>query len=107
MSKQSEADTRTTLIDPKLGAAGWDVGNTTQVGLEIPVDGDTEAWRKLTKLGREGLPSEARIPAGISDYALYRENGEVLAVVEAKRTSVDIRLAEAQTRFYVEEISKR
>lgn len=30
-----------------------------------------------------------------------------MAVVEAKRTSVDIRLAEAQARFYVEEIAKR
>ena len=56
---------------------------------EIPVDGyDAEPWN------------------GISDYTLYRENGEVLAVVEAKRTSVDVRLAEAQLTHYVTEIEK-
>ncbi len=36
-----------------------------------------------------------------------RPNGEILAVVEAKRTSVDPRLAEAQAEFYVTEIEKR
>ena len=43
---------------------------------------------------------------GISDYTLYRENGEVLAVVEAKKTLVDVRLAEAQLTHYVTEIEK-
>ena len=42
----------------------------------------------------------------MSDYCLYRENGEVLAVVEAKKTSVDVRLAEAQLTHYVTEIEK-
>jgi len=35
-----------------------------------------------------------------------RENGEVLAVVEGKRTSIDVRLAEAQLTYYVTEIEK-
>ena len=35
-----------------------------------------------------------------------RENGEVLAVVEAKKTVVDVRLAEAQLTYYVTEIEK-
>ncbi len=47
------------------------------------------------------------LPAGISDYVLYRENGEVLAVVEAKKTSTDPRLAQAQTEFYITELEKR
>lgn len=33
--------------------------------------------------------------SGVSDYCYYRENREVLAEVEAKRTAVDVRLAEA------------
>jgi type I restriction enzyme R subunit len=43
---------------------------------------------------------------GVTDYCLYRENGEVLAVVEAKKTVVDVRLAEAQLEYYVREIEK-
>ena len=108
MNQPNEATTRTVQIDPQLEAAGWNVGDSKQVGLEIPVDGNAEAWRVLkAELERKGVPTEVTFPAGISDYVLYRENGNVLAVVEAKRASVDIRLAEAQTRFYVEEISKR
>jgi hypothetical protein len=41
-----------------------------------------------------------------SDYTLYRENGEVLAVVEAKKTVIDVRLAEAQLTHYVTEVAK-
>ena len=108
MNGLSETATRKAQIDPKLEAAGWAVNDSTRVGLEIPVDGDAEAWHALkAQLAHEGVRAEATFPVGISDYVLYRENGEVLAVVEAKRTSVDIRLAEAQTRFYVEEIAKR
>lgn len=108
MTRPSEAATREVYIDPKLEAAGWPVSDPARVGLEIPVDGNTEAWWALqAQLGREGVPTDVAFPKGISDYVLYRENGEVLAVVEAKRTSVDIRLAEAQTRFYVDEIAKR
>jgi len=100
------------LIDPALRRAGWDVGNPAQVGLEIPVDGfDPQAWqalkRKLDAVAGGRVAYDAATPAGISDYALYRPNGEVIAVVEAKRTSTDPRLAEAQTEFYVSEIEKR
>ena len=41
---------------------------------------------------------------GVTDYCLYRENREVLAVVEAKRTSTDVRLAKAQLTPYVTEM---
>jgi type I site-specific restriction endonuclease len=67
------------MIDPALEAAGWNLKNHTQVGLEIPVDGyDKEPWN------------------GVSDYCLYRPNGEVIAIVEAKRTTHDPRLAQEQ-----------
>jgi type I restriction enzyme R subunit len=77
------------MIDPQLEHAAWYLRDHSRVRVEIPVDGyDAEPWN------------------GISDYTLYRENGEVLAVVEAKRTSVDVRLAEAQLTHYVTEIEK-
>ncbi|RJP53898.1 MAG: type I restriction endonuclease [Anaerolineaceae bacterium] len=85
----SEEITRKELIDPQLEKAGWYLRDHSKVKIEIPVDGyDAEPWN------------------GVSDYCLYRENGEVLAVVEAKKTCVDVRLAEAQLTHYVTEIEK-
>jgi type I restriction enzyme, R subunit len=85
----SEAETRKELIDPQLEKVGWFLRDKTKVGTEIPVDGyDAEPWN------------------GVSDYILLRENGEILAVVEAKKTIIDVRLAEAQLTYYVTEIEK-
>ena len=108
----TESQTRETLIDPALRKAGWDVDNPDQVRAEIPVDGfDPAAWKaldaKLNHLKEAGVPYDVKLPKGICDYALYRPNGEIIAVVEAKRTSVDSRLAEPQVEFYVTEIAKR
>jgi type I restriction enzyme R subunit len=87
--KISEAQTRKELIDPQLEKVGWYLRDHTKVRIEIPVDGyDAAPWN------------------GVSDYILLRENGEVLAVVEAKKTVVDVRLAEAQLTYYVTEIEK-
>lgn len=85
----NEAKTRKALIDPMLMKAAWDVGDITRVGIEIPVDGhDAEPWN------------------GITDYVLFRENGEVLAVVEAKKTTHQPRLAQQQTEHYIVELEK-
>jgi hypothetical protein len=66
----SEERTRKEMIDPQLEQAGWYLADHSKVKIEIPVDGyDAEPWN------------------GVSDYCLYRENGEVLAVVEAKKTA--------------------
>jgi type I restriction enzyme, R subunit len=87
--KLSEDLTRKQMIDPQLENAGWYLRDHSKVKTEIPVDGyDAKPWN------------------GVSDYTLYRENGEVLAVVEAKKTMVDVRLAEAQLTYYVTEIAK-
>jgi type I site-specific restriction endonuclease len=64
--------------NPVVGKGRLVSARSFKVKIEIPVDGyDTEPWN------------------GISDYTLCRENGEVLAVVEAKKTSVDVRGGEA------------
>ena len=112
MSNPTEARTRVELIDPALKKAGWDVNDPDLVGVEIPVDGfDPRAWRaleaELRRLAEDGIPYRVEPPTGVSDYALYRENGEVLAVVEAKKTSIDPRLAVPQAEFYATEIEKR
>ncbi|MBN1304966.1 MAG: DEAD/DEAH box helicase family protein [Anaerolineales bacterium] len=108
----NEARTRKELIDPALKKAGWDVNDSDRVGIEIPVDGfDPDAWqqleRELKKIRETENIQEINLPAGISDYVLYRENGEILAVIEAKKTSIDPRLAQAQTEFYVTQIEQR
>jgi type I restriction enzyme, R subunit len=112
LPQPSEARTRKELIDPALKRAGWDVADPNRVGLEIPLDGfDPAAWQVLQKnlqqIRASGAPYELATPKGVSDYALYRPNGEIIAVVEAKRTSTDPRLAQAQAEFYVSEIAKR
>ncbi len=87
--KLSEELTRKQMIDPQLEKAGWYLRDHSKVGIEIPVDGyDKEPWN------------------GVTDYCLFRENGDVLAVVEAKKVQVDVRLAEAQLTHYVTEIEK-
>jgi len=86
----NEARTRQEHIDPALKKAGWDVHDSAQVGIEISVDGyDAEPWN------------------GITDYCLYRPNGEVIAVVEAKKQVRDPNVAREQARHYITEIAKR
>ena len=64
--KLSEERTRKEMIDPQLERAGWYLRDHSKINIEIPVDGyDAEPWN------------------GVSDYCLYRNNGEVLAVMEA------------------------
>ena len=85
----NEATTRQDLIDPAIAKAGWNLEDISQVRFEIPVDGyDAEPWN------------------GVTDYCLYQPNGEVIAIVEAKRQSRDPRVAEQQVRHYVTEIAK-
>lgn len=86
----SEQKTRYNLIDPQLKKTGWNLSDRTQVGFEIPV------------AGYDASPSE-----GITDYCIYRSNGDVLAVVEAKRTSRDARVGQQQVLDYVAAIEKK
>lgn len=86
----NEARTRKEKIDPAILKAGWNLNDPTQVGIEIPVDGyNAEPWN------------------GITDYCLYRANGEVLAVVEAKKQVRDPNVAREQARHYITEIAKK
>ena len=86
---RNEANTRKEFIDKALHTAGWNLEDPNQVGIEIPVDGyDAEIWN------------------GVTDYCLYQPNGEVIAVVEAKRQSRHPSVAEQQVRDYVTKIEE-
>jgi type I site-specific restriction endonuclease len=108
----TEAKTRNDLINPALEKAEWNLADPNQVGFEIPVDEtDPAVWQrrqtKLRTLRERGVPYNVALPSGISDYALYRPNGEIIVIVEAKRSSVDARLAQTQAEFYISEIARR
>lgn len=83
----SEAETRYNLIDPEIKKACWNLDDRSQVRSEIPVDG-----------------YDASPVNGFADYCLYRSDGDVLAVVEAKRTSRDARVGKQQILQYLEAI---
>ncbi|WP_299882673.1 DEAD/DEAH box helicase family protein [uncultured Sulfitobacter sp.] len=90
----SEAETRTRLIDSLLASVGWDVGeglsNTEQVGKEVEVDGQP------TKTG-----------IGYADYVLWDDNGNPLAVIEAKKTAADAESGRHQAKLYADSLEKK
>ena len=79
----SEYETRKKYIDLELKLAGWDFG--TNITEEL----------KLT-----GMPNNKN--EGYADYVLFGKNGLPLAVVEAKRTSVDPRVGQNQAKLYAD-----
>ena len=110
MTHYNEQQTRTRLIDGALQKAGWDLNDAAQVGVEIPVDGtDPAEWARLSQALRAGTAqhTDVTLPSGIADYLLYQENGEVLAVVEAKKTAINPQLAEAQGTYYARALGQQ
>ena len=67
----NENQTRKRHIDGQLTRAGWDLFDENQVRFEIPASGIVDDWAD-----------------GITDYSLFRNNGEIIAVVEAGRRRV-------------------
>lgn len=85
----NERETRYSIIDPLLVKAKWNLTDHRQVGFEIPV-------KNYDKI---------RV-SGFTDYCLFRPNGDVIAVIEAKRTSRDPRVGKEQVLEYVTEIER-
>lgn len=81
----SEAQTRRDLIDPMLATAGFHLGQNATV--EHPV---------------KGMPISAESPHGngFVDYVLWDDDGQPLAVVEAKRSSANLSDGAVQARLY-------
>ncbi|MDC4250858.1 DEAD/DEAH box helicase family protein [Clostridium perfringens] len=84
----SEAETRRRYIDVELKLSGWTFGKDVGIEVEIP-----------------GMPNDSGI--GFADYVLYGDNGKPLAVVEAKRTSVDEKKGEQQAKLYADCLEKQ
>ena len=92
----SEAETRKLYIDLLLHEAGWEVTGE---------DGKIMARRACTEIEVQGMPSESGI--GYADYVLFDANGLPLAVVEAKRTSVDAAQGRHQAELYADCLAAR
>ena len=79
----SEYETRKKYIDLELKLAGWDFETNIQKELRL-----------------QGMPNNKQ--EGYADYVLFGKNGLPLAVVEAKRTSVDPKVGQNQAKLYAD-----
>ena len=84
----SEYQTRKIYIDAMLTDAGWVEGRDWINEYAIP-----------------GMPNQAEL--GYADYALLGDDGRVLALIEAKRTCVDVARGRQQATLYADLIEKR
>ena len=83
----SEADTRRLHIDTNLRLAGW------------ALDGEHDREYEVS-----GMPNEKGI--GFADYVLWGDDGKPLAVVEAKRSTLDPTTGRQQARLYADCLEK-
>ena len=82
----SEAKTRALLIDAMLIQAGWDVHDKQNVSLEFEVKFPDNVSGK-----------------GYADYVLWGDNGQPLAVVEAKKSgNTSLQAGREQARLYAD-----
>jgi len=87
----SEYMTRKLYIDQYLEEAGWEVMTTKNV---------VQAGKAAIEIQVEGMPNPQGI--GFCDYVLYGKDGKPLAIVEAKKTSVDPSKGRHQVDLYGE-----
>ena len=84
----SEYKTRKLYIDTMLTDAGWTEGKDWLNEVELP-----------------GMPNKSEV--GYADYVLYGDDGCPLAVVEAKRTCVDVAKGRQQAKLYADLLEKK
>lgn len=94
---KNEKLTRKEIIDNRLKQAGWNVTDRTQVIEEFFITVENNVVNEPTT----SYSSE------FSDYVLLGKDGKPLAVVEAKKSSVDARIGEEQAKQYAYNIQKQ
>ncbi len=91
----SEAETRRLFIDMMLREAGWDV--LTDKGLKA-------AGKACIEIEVDGMPSASG--KGYVDYVLFGQNGEPVALIEAKRGTKSLSVGEQQAKLYADCLEK-
>jgi type I restriction enzyme R subunit len=89
-----ESATRREIIDLRLKWAGWDVSDRTQIIEEFYVS------QPGTSSDAAGLVPTEEPAREFSDYVLLGKNGKPLAVVEAKKSSINAELGREQAKQY-------
>ncbi|MCR5782104.1 MAG: DEAD/DEAH box helicase family protein [Clostridia bacterium] len=84
----SEYKTRKIYIDFMLQDAGWVEGRDWLNEVELP-----------------GMPNHSEV--GYADYVLYDDDGKALAVLEAKKTCVDVSKGRQQAKLYADILEKK
>ena len=84
----SEYKTRKLYIDAMLTDAGWKEGRDWQNEVEL-----------------FGMPNRSEV--GYADYVLYGDDGRPLAVIEAKRTCVDVSKGRQQAKLYADLLEQK
>lgn len=84
----SEYKTRKLYIDVMLEDAGWTQGKD---------------W--LDEVELTGMPNQSEV--GYADYVLYGDDGKALAVIEAKKTCVDVAKGRQQAKLYADLLEKQ
>ncbi len=84
----SEYKTRKIYIDFMLQDAGWIEGKDWLNEVELP-----------------GMPNNSGV--GFADYVLYGDDGKALAILEAKRTCVDVAKGRQQAKLYADILEKK
>ena len=84
----SEYKTRKIYIDTMLMDAGWIEGKNWINEVELP-----------------GMPNKSEV--GYADYVLYDDSHRPLAVIEAKRTCVDVAKGRQQAKLYADLLEKK
>lgn len=84
----SEYKTRKIYIDTMLEDAGWVEGKDWRNEVELP-----------------GMPNKSEV--GYADYVLYGDDGRALAVIEAKRTCLDVAKGRQQAKLYADIIERQ
>ena len=79
----NEDKTRSLLIDLALHQAGWRLDSKHDREYEVT-----------------GMPNESGI--GYADYVLWGDDGKPLAMVEAKKTTVDLEVGQQQAKLYAD-----
>ena len=91
--KFDEATTRTRIIDGMLASAGWEVADGLKSSASVGKE--HEVGNQPTSSGQ-----------GYVDYVLWDDDGTPLAVVEAKKTSVDPERGRKQSVLYADALEK-
>ena len=85
----SEAETRKIYIDEMLREAGWVISEAENVVV---------SGKACIEIEVQGMPNASG--KGYADYVLFDTDGMPLAVVEAKKTSVDPVVGKTQSELY-------